>query len=121
MVYTQGVSLSGRLRLHELLPESLDPSGEIVQIVAEYANDPSNIFTKNDGTANYAGVCWADELVESTGDEKYLELLEATANRFGPTITEGPLDPDIRVEDFFFAATILGRAFQITGNSKHID
>jgi len=121
VVYTQGVSLSGRLRLHELLPESLDPSGEIVQIVAEYANDPSNIFTKNDGTANYAGVCWADELVESTGDEKYLELLEATANRFGPTITEGPLDPDIRVEDFFFAATILGRAFQITGNSKHID
>lgn len=127
VVYTQGVALSGRLRLHDLLsdspnsPNSTDPSGDVASVVAEYADDHDGTFVASDGTANYAGVCWADELAESTGDDKYLDLLQHTAELFGPTVEAGPLDPDIRVEDFFFAATILGRAYLSTGDSKHVD
>ncbi len=120
VVYTQGVALSGRLRLHELSPDSSDdPSGDIASIVAEYLNDHSGIFSESDGTANYAGVCWADELARATGDEAYLELVRFTADLFGTSVDEGPLDPDIRVEDFFFAATMLGRAFETTGDEKY--
>lgn len=120
VVYTQGVALSGRLRLHELSPESSgDPSGDIAAMVAEYSDDHSGIFSESDGTANYAGICWADELARATGDESYLELLRYTADLFGPSVNDGPLDPDIRVEDFFFAATILGRAFKATGDEKY--
>ena len=121
VVYTQGVALSGRLRLHELRPDSDDPSIDIASTVAEYVKTPAKLFSETDGTANYAGFCWADELAMSTDDDRYLELLGTVADRFGPTIEDGPLDPDIRVEDFFFASTILGRAFHSTLNYKYID
>lgn len=121
VVYTQGVALSGRLRLHDLLPASPDPAPGIVGIVASYAADPEGIFGADDGTANFAGVCWADELAVSTGDGSYIELLRSVADRFGPNLADGPLDPDIRTEDFFFAATVLGRAFRATGDAAYID
>ena len=119
VMYTQGVSLSGRLRLHELDSGITDPSGDIAGIVSEYAASPSGIFTAEDGTANFAGICWADELAEATGDDRYLEILRSTAELYGPSVEEGPLDPDVRVEDFFFAATVLGRAFRSTGDAKY--
>ena len=121
MVYTQGVSLSGRLRLHDLLPDSIDPSPDISNLVSEYLNDPDQIFSESDGTANYAGVCWADELANSTGDDRNTDLLLKVADMFGPSVAEGPLDPDIRVEDFFFASTMLGRAFLSSGEDRYID
>lgn len=121
MVYTQGVSLSGRLRLHDLLPDSFDPSPDISNLVSEYLNYPDRIFTTADGTANYAGICWADELANSTGDDRYNDLLHQVADMFGPTVEEGPLDPDIRVEDFFFASTMLGRAFLSSGEARYVD
>ena len=121
VVYTQGVALSGRLRLHELLPDSPDPAPDIAEIVAPYVADPEGVFGVDDGTANFAGICWADELADLTGDDSYVELLRSVADRFGPTVVEGPLDPDIRTEDFFFAATVLGRAFCVTGDASYID
>ena len=121
VVYTQGVALSGRLRLHELLPESPDPTEDIASIVAPYVADLPRIFGPDDGTANYAGLCWADGFAVSTGDASYIDLLRFSADKFGPTLDEGPLDPDIRVEDFFFAATMLGRAFRATGDSAYAD
>lgn len=121
VMYTQGVALSGRLRLHEFLPESDTPAGEIASIVAPYVSEPAEIFGPGDGTANFAGLCFADELARTTGDTSYNELLRLAADRFGPTLEAGPLDPDVRVEDFFFAATILGRAYQATGDSSYSD
>jgi rhamnogalacturonyl hydrolase YesR len=126
VVYTQGVSLSGRLRLHMLQPELPDPSTEIAKIVGEYVDNPAGIFSASDGTANYAGNCWADELAQTTGYAKYLDLLRYSADLFGESVEAGPLDPDVRVEDFFFAATMLGRAFDplasdVPGSTKYID
>jgi hypothetical protein len=121
VVYTQGVALSARLRLRALLPDSPYPSGEIAGVVASYASNPEAIFGSTDGSANYAGLCWADELAAATGDDSYNGLLRFAADLFGPTIEEGPLDPDVRVEDFFFAATMLGRAFRATGDTAYTD
>jgi rhamnogalacturonyl hydrolase YesR len=98
-----------------------DPSGEIVDMVSKYLADPSAIFSETDGSANFAGVCWADELASSTDDDSYLDLLRFTADLFGSTVEEGIFDPDIRVEDFFFAATMLGRAFRSTADSRYAD
>ena len=115
IIYTQGVALSGRIRVQKALGGTDNTTKDIERIVSPYLIQPSSTFGTDDGTANYAGVCWADELAETTGDKRYLRLIETAAQRFGPTITEGALDPDLRVEDIFFASTVLGRAFRSSG------
>ena len=71
VVYTQGVALSGRLRLDSLVNKSPGKTAqEITELVEPYvATEPDEIgaglFTSSDGTANYAGLCWADELAPS--------------------------------------------------------
>ncbi|MAE80282.1 MAG: hypothetical protein CL695_01690, partial [Chloroflexi bacterium] len=121
IIYTQGVALSGRIRVQTALGGADKTSKDIERIVSPYLIQPSSTFGVDDGTANYAGVCWADELAEATGDRKYLQLIELAAQRFGPTLNEGPLDLDLRVEDIFFASTVLGRAFRSTGKTKYVD
>ena len=72
VVYTQGVALSGRLRLDALVNNSPGKTtNEITALVEPYvAVEPEEIgagvFTSSDGTANYAGLCWADELAIAT-------------------------------------------------------
>lgn len=125
VVYTQGVSLSGRLRLHALERTALNPAPAIVKIVDRYVDDPEDIFGPDGGTANFAGLCWGDELSEATGDSRYADLLVDVANQFQPPTSSQPiappLDTDIRVEDFLFAGTMLGRAYRLTGDEKHIE
>ena len=125
VVYTQGVALSGRLRLNELDRTSPDPAQDIGQIVAPCLSNRDTMFGAKAGTANFAGVCWADELSIATSDRRYADLLVDVAGRFQPPTADEPvmppLDRDIRTEDFFFAATILGRAFRVTGNEKYLD
>lgn len=124
VVYTQGVALSGRLRLHALEPGSADPAPDIAAIIAPRLAEGDAMFGKNGGTANYAGICWADELFATTGNTEYRDLILHIASLF-ETPANGmpiapPLDTDVRVEDFFFAAAVLGRAFEQSGDEKHI-
>lgn len=127
VVYTQGVALSGRLRLHELISDDggVDPAPEIEKIVALRMSVGDAMFSPANGTANFAGICWADELFAATGDRKYLDVLVKTADRFESPSDRmpiaPPLDTDIRTEDFFFAGTILGRAFEQTGDKRYLD
>ncbi len=120
IIYTQGVALSGRIRVQTALGGADKTLEDIERIVSPYLIQPSSTFGMDDGTANYAGVCWADELAEATGDKRYLQLIELAAQPFGPTVNEGALDPDLRVEDIFFASTVLGRAFRSTGKLKYV-
>ena len=127
IVYTQGVALSGRLRLFELTKNS-NPLAEIERIVRPHLAKGIAMFgdlPSAGGTANYAGICWADEMFDATQDEQYKDLLTSVANLFEPptatTPIAPPLDADIRVEDFFFAATVLGRAFKATGDERYIN
>ena len=120
VIYTQGVALSGCIRVQTALGGIDKTSKDVERIVSPYLIQPSSTFGVDDGTANYAGVCWADELAEATGDKRYLQLIELAAQRFGPTVNKGALDPDLRVEDIFFASTVLGRAFRSTGKIQYV-
>lgn len=132
VVYTQGAALSGRLRLLEIEgtfdtqnASSEGTEREIKKIIAPRLDEGMAMFGTGGGTANYAGICWADELYRATGNQQYLDLLTEVANLYEIPNKEKPiappLDADIRVEDFFFAATILGRAFEQTGNKRYLD
>ena len=124
VVYTQGVALSGRLRLHELAGGA-DPAPDVEKIVAPRLAGGADMFGENGGTANFAGICWADDLYGATGKQEYLDLLIKVADKFESprdgALIAPPLDTDIRVEDFFFAATMLGRAFAQTGNERYLN
>ncbi len=121
VVYTQGVSLTARMILAELNAAYPDPRAEIRDITAEYVDDPDNVFDASDGTANYAGVNWASMLAD---DARYRNLMLATADRFLAKGDDGfpsVLDRDFRVEDMFFAGTVLQRATDLTGDTRYVD
>ena len=115
VIYTQGVALSGRLRLHELDPDGESPIAGIERMVRGYAvSSIVDVFGENSGGANLAGLVYADELAEATGNADYNDLLlRAAEERFRPINASGippAADLDYRVEDMFFNGAILGRA-----------
>ncbi len=121
VVYTQAVSLTGRLLLADVDDSYPDPRAEIEQITSEYVENPDGTFDAEDGTANYAGVNWASMMAD---DPCYRNLLIATADRFMELDEDGfasVLDRDYRVEDMFFAGTILQRATHLTGDARYVD
>ena len=122
--YTQGVGISGRLRLARLDPEGMSPAAEIAEIVAARMSGEAPWFGNNPGGANLAGLIWAGELAEATGDDRYAQLIVDVANRYHAGVGDGappPCDPDFRTEDMFMAGAMLGRAFRQTGESRYID
>ncbi len=125
VIYTQGVAVSGRMRLAELDPESADPAAEIAAMVAPYMAGARAWFTEGgDGGANLAGLVWAGELAAATGDSSYADILIQTADRYRTASESGvpaPSHPDYQVEDMFFSAAVLGRAFRLTGDEAYLD
>ena len=125
VIYTQGVAVSGRLRLAQLDAETPDPSPDIAAMVAPYMSGAKEWFpTGGDGGANLAGLVWADELAATTGDSRYADLLVQTADRYRSTHDNGvpiPSNPSYQVEDMFFTAAVLGRAFKLTGDDAYLD
>ncbi len=128
-VYTQGVPISGRLRLAELDPSGGDPSLGIASLLSEFADGSAHGFGAHgfgEGMAPsaLASVVWGDELSEITGDSRYSRLIVEAADRFQPA-TAGtappPCDPDFRTEDMFMAGALLGRAFRLTGETRYVD
>lgn len=123
VVYTQGVAISGRLRLAALETAGPTPVPAIVALVEPYVMGARPLFSDQAGGANLAGLVWADELAAATGDSRYVDLLVNTADRYTATHANGvpaPSDPDYRVEDMFFTGTMLGRAFQVTGDTRYL-
>ena len=121
VVYTQGVALTARLELAQIDTGYPDPTDDIANIVAPYLTDPDAVFGESDGTANYAGINWATEL---RGTDAATDLLIATADRFTAQHPDGmaaPLDPDYRVEDMFFASTVLRRASEASCNAGYLN
>ncbi len=121
VVYTQGVPISGRLRLHQLEPSSDNPAPDIATMLEGFAmaGVPEDL-----APSGLASVVWGDELAYSTGEARYNELVIQAAERFesrGQGVAPRPCDPDFRTEDMFMSGAILGRAFNITGNAKYID
>ncbi len=129
VIYTQGVAISGRLRLAQLDAHGVDPTADIAAVVEPYARFKGRDGSKAlfaagaDGGANLAGLVWADELTAATGDSRYADLLVHTADRYRSTHDNDvpiPSHPDYQVEDMFFSAAVLGRAFKLTGDENYL-
>ena len=82
MIYTQGVALSGRLRFGALSGTRPAYADGIAQLVEPYLSGARPWFTDSDGGANYAGIVWADEMFDATGDSRYRDLLLEIAALF---------------------------------------
>ena len=123
--YTQGVGISGRLRLAALEAGSqgrVSPVAGITSLVEPYVSGSVAMFGESPSGANLAGLLWGRELTEATGDPRYADLIVNVADRYRPGEAGGappPCDPDFRTEDMFMAGAMLGRAFEITGESRY--
>ena len=124
VVYTRGMSLSGRLRLARLDPTYSDPSADIAEIVAPYVDGSKPWFESEPGTPALAGLIWAMQLAESTRERRYADLVVQMADRYQPDAEGGappPSDADFRTEDMFMNGAMLGRAFRLTGETRYLD
>ena len=122
VVYTQGVAISGRLRLMSLTDDHTELD-DIVNLV-DPLKDLGKIFDDGTGTPNLAGLLWGDELSDLTGNKRYSDLIVQVANMYeyqGSGIPPKPSDPDYRTEDMFMNAAMLGRAFYISGDSYYLE
>jgi rhamnogalacturonyl hydrolase YesR len=122
--YTQGVGISGRLRLVRLNQQDETTAASIAQLVEPYVSGAQAMFGDRAGGANLAGLIWGEELSEATGDRRYADLIVNVADRYQPGVNDGappPCDPDFRTEDMFMAGAMLGRAFSITGQERYLD
>ena len=126
VVYTQGVAISGRLRLAALDPDSPSPAAEIAALVEPLA-DRASAF--RDGrevgiSENSAAFVWGDELAEAVGDRRFSDILVEAAGRYsrqGPGQAPPPARPNFPTEDHFFVSAVLGRGFSLTGDASRID
>lgn len=124
VIYTQGVSISGRLRYAALNDSVEEYANGVASLVQPYLSGERAWFGDSDGGANYAGIVWADEMYEATGDSRYRDLLLSIADRFRGNdigLPPPPCDPDYRTEDMFFAGAILGRAYDLTDDISYLD
>ena len=124
VIYTQGVGISGRLRLAQLSDAGESPVPGIVRLVEPYVSGSMEMFGERAGGGNLAGLIWGQELAEATGDRRYVDQIVDVANRYRPGVDGGappPCDPDFRTEDMFMAGAMLGRAFDINGERRYLD
>ena len=124
VIYTQGVAISGRLRLAELEPNGDDTIQDIVSLVESSSAADDNVFSANPTTPELAGMIWGDELARASGDNRYADLVVGVAGHYIPAAAgkaPAPSDPDFRTEDMFMNGAMLGRAFAITGDRRYAD
>ncbi len=122
VVYTQGVSIGGRLIAWEMGITQDDPTGNIRRIAQALLADPGPFLESGPDGAALAGLTWACDLARKTGDKQAKNLFLAAADQFqdgGGPVPPPPADDDFRVEDMYFVATVLGQAYQLTGNSRY--
>ncbi len=133
VIYTQGVAVSGRLRLAELEREAgwEEPDStatDIAELVEGYVSGQKSAFGDQPGGSHLAALVWCNELSAVTDDPRYTAMLIDAANRYrtgglpnGPGKPPPPSDDNFRTEDMFFASAILGRAFAASGKSEYLD
>ena len=94
MVYTQGMALSGRLRLSRLDPTCEDPVPRMVRLVEPYVSGEVRMFDASASTAALAGLIWGMQLAEVTRDRRYADLVISVAERYRPG-TDGGAPPPL--------------------------
>ncbi len=122
--YTQGVAISGRLRLAALGPGIASLAQDIASVLDAAGIAGENVFGAQPSGATLAGVLWGPDLAQATGDRRWADLLLRAAEHYqsaGPGAAPPPADPDFRAEDLFMSSAVLGRAFQVTGDHRYLD
>ena len=124
LIYTQGVAISGRLRLSSLDPATMGNLDDVAALVDPVVADPAKAFGTAPQAPNLAAIVWAEELGSSTADPRYNDASVVAASYFAPR-DEGeaplPLNTNFIVEDFFFASAVLGRAYRATNDLSYIN
>jgi rhamnogalacturonyl hydrolase YesR len=124
VVYTQGMAISGRLRLHRLDPTSPSPLDDLTRLAEPFVSGANPSLDDHVGTSTLGGFVWGIDLAEATGDPRYADLLIHMANRYQPGVDGGappPSDPTFRTEDMAMNSMLLGRAYERTGASRYLD
>ena len=115
ITYPTGVAFSGRLRLAAgqtvAGASATEVATHIAQIAEPLLREPNAV---PDAAPCLALACFADELFAITDAPQHRDFLLHQADRF-------VADADVRVEDFFFAGTLLGRAYTLTGQPSYRD
>ncbi len=122
IVYTQGVSIGGRLVAWETGIAAADPTANIRRIAKSLLADPGSFLDSGPDGAALAGLTWACDLARVSGDERARALFLAAADRFedgGDQVPPSPADLDFRVEDMYFVASMLGQAYRLSGNGRY--
>ena len=82
-IYTNGVAVSGQIRLASLESLNETPLNEIINQAQSFTEKYlATAFTSKISAPEIAGVLWADELAEHTGDIIYLDLIKKAADVF---------------------------------------
>lgn len=124
VVYTQGMSISARLRLARMDPTYEDPVPSIVRLVEPYVSGAVSMFQEPAAASALAGLLWGMQLAEVTRDRRYADLVISVGERYRPGADGGappPSDPDFRTEDMFMNGAMLGRAFRLSGATRYMD
>jgi unsaturated rhamnogalacturonyl hydrolase len=124
VVYTQGVAISGRLRLARLAQESDDQVSDVTPVVEAFLSGERDPFEEQPGGSTLGGVMWAYDLARRTGDQRAYDLLIRAADYVqarGAGEAPTSADPDFRVEDMFNISAILGRAFRLSGDQRYLE
>ena len=125
VIYTQGVSISGRLRYGALTVRIRGVcAGTSPELVEPYTSGSKSWFGDSDGGANHAGLVWCEEMFKITGEDRYRDLLVEIADQYRGNdlgVPPPPCDPDYRTEDFFFSGALMGRAYALTGDASYMD
>lgn len=118
VVYTQGMAISGRLRLYQLAPTSPNPLDDLILLAEPFVSGAHPPLDENAGTPTLGGFVWGIDLADATGDQRYADLLIQMANRYQPGVDGGapsPSDPTFRTEDMAMNSMLLGRAYELHG------
>lgn len=124
IVYTQGMAIDARLQLARIDPETPSPAVAITQLVTPYFSDNAEPLGSEAGAAALGGLIWGPELTHSTGDSRYADMLIRIADRYQSDPAGGappPSDPTFRTEDMAMNGMILGRAFELTRQTRYLE
>ncbi|MEE8302502.1 MAG: glycoside hydrolase family 88 protein, partial [Candidatus Tectomicrobia bacterium] len=124
VVYTQGMAISGRLRLSKIDPTASNPAADIAHLVEPYLSGSKEMFDDQAATPTLGGIVWGPELSDATGDRRYADLLIRIAQRYQPGgngAAPPPSDADFRTEDMCMNGMLLGRAYQLTHDIHYLE
>ncbi|MDP7612506.1 MAG: glycoside hydrolase family 88 protein [Dehalococcoidia bacterium] len=122
VIYTQGVAVSGRIRLSELSDSQATVVKDVLSIVSKAMQ--SKTIKHDFSGQNFAGYVWCEDLFRITAEKSHMRSLVMCADKYEMGSNGGPpfpCDPTFRSEDMFFTSATLGRAYNFTKNRRYSD